>query len=177
MSYCFTSERLGFREWKADDLPPFIKMNKDEAVMEFFPKPLTAEQTTAMVERIQDSFAKFGYGLYAVDELATQSFIGFIGFWHPNFEAEFTPCTEIGWRIQSNKWNKGFATEGAIACLHHAFDALELEEIVSMTAVLNKRSERVMQKIGMQKTLEFQHPNVEKGHPLRPHVLYKIRKI
>ncbi|MBV8251276.1 MAG: GNAT family N-acetyltransferase [Chitinophaga sp.] len=174
--YIFTSARLGFRRWLSGDEAPFAAMNVNEAVMEFFPNTLTPTDTRAMMDRMELHFSKYGYGLYAVDLLATGEFIGFIGFSHPAFEATFTPCVEIGWRLRAEAWGAGLATEGAIRCLQYGFDQLGLEEVVSFTATLNQRSERVMQKIGMTFLTIFNHPSLPTHHPLMPHVLYKINK-
>jgi GrpB-like predicted nucleotidyltransferase (UPF0157 family) len=60
--------------------------------------------------------------------------------------------------------------------LHHAFHDLNLPEVVSFTAVQNKASQRVMEKIGMthNPTDDFDHPRLPEGHALRRHVLYRI---
>ena len=173
-NYLFQSDRLGFRPWKASDEVPFGQMNSDPLVMEFFPKMLTAEENRAFVKRIMDAFAENNSCFYAVDLLETGEFIGFIGFSRPRFEADFTPCVEIGWRLKKEVWGQGLATEGAKRCLEYGFDDLGFEEVFSFTATLNKRSERIMQKIGMSKIGEFDHPKIEKGHRLERHVLYKI---
>ena len=103
-------------------------------------------------------------------------FIGYIGLHHTNFETDFCPCIEIGWRLCENSWGRGYATEGARACLDYAFRQLQLPEIYSFTSLPNRRSERVMQKIGLQKIGEFDHPLVPAGHPLLRHVLYRAEK-
>ena len=149
-------------------------MNQDPAVMEFFPSTMSTAQTSAFVDKIKASFDTKGYGLYAVDELSSQAFIGFIGFWHPSFDLGFSPFIEIGWRLQQKHWNKGFATEGAKACLNFGFEQMQFEAIYSLTAVVNKNSIRVMEKIGMEKMMEFDHPKLDVGHLLEPHVLYRI---
>ncbi len=92
--------RLSLRDWNTHDLAPFIRMNQDSDVMRFFPKPLSPSETTAFYERIQHSFHENGYGLYAVEVKASGEFIGFIGFNRASFEAPFTPCIEIGWRLK-----------------------------------------------------------------------------
>ena len=83
---------------------------------------------------------------------------------------------KIGWRLCENSWGRGYATEGARACLDYAFRQLQLPEIYSFTSLPNRRSERVMQKIGLQKIGEFDHPLVPAGHPLLRHVLYRAEK-
>ncbi|HVI48083.1 MAG TPA: GNAT family N-acetyltransferase [Chitinophaga sp.] len=173
-NYLFRSERLGFRHWQDDDVAVFTEMNRNPDVMEYFPKMLTPEETAGMVERIHTHFREHGYGLYAVDILATEEFIGYIGFTHPRFHAFFTPCIEIGWRLKKSVWGQGYATEGAIRCLQFGFHELQFAEVYSFTAVINHRSENVMKKAGMEKVDAFEHPAIEEGNPLRTHVLYNI---
>lgn len=174
--YIFESERLGFRKWLPSDAEPFASMNGDPVVMEFFPKMLTREESDAFIARIEASFAQYGYEFWAVEEKTSRNFIGFIGFAHPRFEAPFTPCIEIGWRLAKEFWNKGYATEGARACLEYGFNELGFTEVLSFTAVTNVRSERVMQKIGMEKIGEFDHPSVDPASSLYRHVLYRSTK-
>lgn len=174
--YEFTSERLGFRRWKPEDIPLFAALNSDPQVMEYFPSTQTLAQTTDRVRRIHDDFAQHGWGLYATDILDNQEFIGFIGFLYADFPADFTPCNEIGWRLKKSAWGKGYATEGAKRCLQHGFEQLGFTEVYSITALQNQRSEKVMQKIGMHRHGEFDHPKLEKGSWLERHVIYKIVK-
>lgn len=174
MKYKFKSKRLGFRKWKEEDLEPFFKMNADKEVMEFYPKTLTRFESDEFVTKINRMFKDFDYGLYAVDELETKEFIGYVGFWNVTFESEFTPFIEIGWKIKKEKWGQGFATEGAKECLKFGFNNLKLTEIYSLTSKLNLKSERIMQKIKMEKVAEFEHPEIQEGNPLKTHILYKI---
>ena len=92
----------------------------------------------------------------------------------PSFEAFFTPCIEIGWRIQHEFWGNGYATEGALRCLKYGFEALNFKKIYSFTATINAKSENVMQKIGMTKIGAFEHPFLGNSSPLKTHVLYNI---
>ncbi|KAA3600851.1 MAG: N-acetyltransferase [Calditrichaeota bacterium] len=174
--YLFKSERLGFRLWLEEDSIPFAKMNSDSEVMEFFPKTLTLEESNHLVKKIKSMFSQYEYGLYAVDELETGEFIGFIGFWFTSFESYFTPALEIGWRIRREKWFKGYATEGGKRCLKFGFETLNFSEICSLTSKINLKSEKVMQKIGMVKIDEFDHPKIQGDNKLKKHVLYKAKK-
>ncbi|NML21615.1 GNAT family N-acetyltransferase [Pseudoflavitalea sp. G-6-1-2] len=173
-SYLFQSSRLGFRRWKSEDLPQLAALNADPAVMEFFPRPYNYEETEAAIARYDTSFEQNGFCFYAVDRLDTGEFIGFIGFSLARFEADFTPCVEIGWRIMRSQWGYGFATEGAARCLQFAFEELQLKVVYSFTAWNNVKSENVMKKIGMRKTAEFLHPALPVGHELQLHLLYLI---
>ncbi|MEE9348671.1 MAG: GNAT family N-acetyltransferase [Flavobacteriaceae bacterium] len=175
-NYIFTSKRLGFRNWNTSDKKPFFKMCNDKDVMAYFPKTLTKINSDALILRLQNHYQQHNFTFFAVDELETNQFIGFIGLINTSFKAYFTPCVEIGWRLQKESWGKGFATEGAKRCLEYGFNYLNLKKIVAITAPANKNSEQVMLKIGMKKDGEFEHPKLEDGHWLKTEMLYVINK-
>jgi ribosomal-protein-alanine N-acetyltransferase len=170
------TERLVLRTWCDSDRAPFAALNADPVVMEFYSAPLTTAQSDAFVDRIEQAFAEHGWGLWAVEHVDCGAFIGYVGLAPARFEASFTPAVEIGWRLSRDHWGRGYATEGARAALEYGFTTLGLEEIVSFTAPSNVRSQRVMQKLGMTRDPDgdFDHPNVAEGHPIRPHVLFRL---
>jgi ribosomal-protein-alanine N-acetyltransferase len=171
------TERLRLRRWRPEDREPFAAMNADPAVMRYFPGALSRADSDALAERIDAAFAARGFGLWAIEVIESGSFGGFAGLSVPSFEAHFTPCVEIGWRLASAFWNRGYATEAARAALTFGFDVLRLPEIVSFTAAVNAPSRRVMEKLGMthDPADDFEHPRMAVGSPLRPHVLYRVR--
>ncbi len=168
----FSTQRLNLRQWRDTDRDPFAALTSDPEVMEFFPATLAREQSDALIDRHQALLEAGEPSLFAVDVRDTGEFIGFVGLAVPAFEAPFTPCVEIGWRLARASWGHGYASEAATAVLDHGFSALGLSEIVSFTAVRNLRSRAVMERIGMHRVAEFEHPRLPEGHPLRQHVLY-----
>lgn len=172
----FVTPRLVLREWRAEDRAPFVAMNADPAVMRHFPATLTAAETDNLMERNARLFAGHGFGMWAVEERSSGEFAGFIGLAVPELAADFTPCVEIGWRLAARFWNRGLATEGAGAVLRYAYEAVGLDEVVSFTAVGNLPSRRVMEKLGLVFDREFDHPGLDRGHPLCRHVLYRGRR-
>ena len=172
MSYIET-DRLILRSWKEEDLPLFAKMNKDARVMRYFPSILTAEQTESFYNRIQSEFKRNEWGLYAVELKSNGTFIGYVGLHEIGFDADFTPGVEIGWRLDADYHNQGLATEAAKEVLKLAKKKGQ-QRLYSFTAKQNSPSERVMQKIGMKKVGEFEHPNLSSDSPLWTHVLYQI---
>ena len=172
------TERLRLRRWRDSDRAPFAALNSDPAVMEFFPALLTRAESDSMIDRIEATFEERALGLFAVEERGEASFVGYVGLWPANFEAHFTPAIEIGWRLAREFWGKGYATEAARATLRDAFERLSLDEIVSFTSVENRRSQRVMEKLGMERraTDDFDHPALAADHWLAPHVLYRLRR-
>lgn len=171
-----STQRLLLRHWKGDDLQRFAKLNADERVMEFFPSILSQEESNSLAGKIEKELQEKEYGLWAVEVIGIAPFIGFVGLHYQDFPAHFTPCIEIGWRIGFEYWGQGYAFEAAQKVLEYAFTTLKLPQIVSFTTVANQRSRNLMKKLGMTHNLpdDFEHPKLPEGHPLRPHVLYRM---
>ena len=172
------TERLWLRPWREADREPFARLNADPRVMEFFPAALSREESDALADLIQSHIERNGWGLWAVEIPNVVPFAGYVGLARPRFEAHFTPCTEIGWRLGREYWGYGYATEGAQAVLAFGFEELKLDEIVSFTTESNLQSRRVMERIGMthDQADDFDHPGLPAGHKLRRHVLYRKSK-
>jgi ribosomal-protein-alanine N-acetyltransferase len=170
------TERLVLRRWQNSDREHFAAMNADPEVMEHFPATLTRDESDALVDRIEARFEEYGFGFWALEVAETGQFIGFTGLSVPGFEAHFTPAVEVGWRLRRSAWGHGHASEAARRALAFAFDDLELTEVVSFTSHTNRRSQNVMKRIGMTNDPadDFDHPTLEEGHPLRPHVLWRM---
>jgi len=177
------TERLYLRRWRDTDLEPFAELNADREVMRYFPRPLRRAESDALVEKIESHFDDTGFGLWAVD-VANESdqddvrgFIGFVGLLTVPFRARFTPAVEVGWRLRRSAWGKGYATEAATEALREGFEGVGLDEIVSFTSTVNLASQSVMRRIGMTNDPadNFDHPSMNKGHALEPHVLYRVR--
>ncbi|MDJ0900703.1 MAG: GNAT family N-acetyltransferase [Xenococcus sp. MO_188.B8] len=171
------TQRLILRDWQSSDLEPFAQMNADAEVMKYFPASLSRQESDRLVERIENHHQIHGFGLWAVEERSTGSFIGSVGLNMPSFQAHFTPTVEVGWRLARPFWGQGYATEGARKAISYGFEIIELSEIVSFTSQLNLRSIAVMKRLGMtyQTADDFDHPRLPSGHPLQRHVLYRLR--
>lgn len=171
-----TTERLIMRQWQATDFPAYAKINQNPEVMEFYPSMLTPEESHAQAEKFRLQIEQKGWGFWALSLKNDERFIGFVGLNDPTYDLPFSPCVEIGWRIDSAFWRKGYAYEAAQKSLQFGFEVLNLEEIVSFTSTTNLKSKSLMKKLAMTDTQQnFQHPLIADGHPLSEHVLYKIR--
>lgn len=172
--YQFCSERLGFRNWLKTDIAPLYEINLDPAVMEYFPALPTLEETKDFVRRMQLMNVAQRYCYFAVDELETSRFIGFIGLSDQDYPSPYTPCVDIGWRLHKDYWGLGYATEGARRCLDYGFTVLELPQIRSIAPVINKKSIRVMEKIGMHPLGYFEHPKLKNFPKLKSCICYEM---
>jgi RimJ/RimL family protein N-acetyltransferase len=172
------TERLILRRWRHSDREPYARLNADSRIMEFMPSLLSHAESDLLIDRSERHFRQHGFGRCATELAQNGSFIGSIGLAIPPFSAAFTPCVEIGWRLFPDYWGEGLASEGAREVVRYAFEVLGLESLVAFTVPANVRSRRVMEKLGMvhEPTEDFDHPNLPEGHPLRRHVLYRLRR-
>jgi RimJ/RimL family protein N-acetyltransferase len=173
-----STRRLRLRPWRDQDLARFAALNGDPRVMEFMPKTLTRSESDALARRIRDNLAGRGFGLWAVEVPGVADFIGFVGLSIPAFQAPFTPCIEIGWRLAAEHWRHGYATEAARAALNFGFERCRFDEIVAFTVPGNWRSRQVMERLGMTRSAgdDFDHPILPEGHKFRRHVLYRLAR-
>jgi RimJ/RimL family protein N-acetyltransferase len=171
----FNTARLRLRQWKLSDRECFAKLNADPRVMEYFPSVLGRHESDALADRCEALINERGWSFWATERMDTHEFIGFVGLHIPTANLPFSPCVEVGWRLAVKHWGNGYATEAASGALRVGFEQLGLREIVSFTSVLNNRSRRVMEKLGMTFNEEyFEHPSVPEGSELRQHCLYRM---
>jgi ribosomal-protein-alanine N-acetyltransferase len=158
--------RVMLRNWTDDDRQPFAAMCADPLVMAHFPNPLSRAESDATASRVRAHFAEHGYGLWAVD--VDGVFAGWTGLqWS---EVTGTRELEVGWRFARAYWGRGLATEAAQTALSYGLRLVP--SVVSFTAVSNERSWRLMERIGMRREREFDHPRADLPERLRRHVLY-----
>jgi RimJ/RimL family protein N-acetyltransferase len=172
------TDRLLLRPLDEGDRDDFAAMNADADVMTYFVSPMTREESDEAFTRYTSHVKRNGFGFLAARVRSTGAFAGIIGmqvmrFALPNLPQ---PAVEIGWRLNRAQHGYGYATEGARAIVHSAFQEHGLAEVVAITAVNNRPSRHVMDKLGMHHdaSLDFDHPNVPEGHALQRHVLYRL---
>ncbi len=169
-----STPRLILRPWRESDLAPFAALSADPAVMQFFPSLLTAKESDAWVSRAVRHLADHGFGPWAVEAPGVAPFIGVVGLLVVGFAADFTPAVEVLWRLARPHWGQGFATEAAHAAIQDGFNRIGITEVVAFTALPNVPSQRVMERLGMTRSGEFDHPRLPAGHVLRRHVLFRL---
>ena len=170
------SDRLILRTWRDSDFEPFARMNRDPEVMQFYPSAMTEEQSRTRADKLAGYYETPGYRHWIIEAPGAAPFVGVIGLKPVPFDAHFTPAIEVGWRLAKDQWRKGYASEAARAVFQHGFTTCGLEEIVAFTAVINERSRALMDRLGMTRSPadDFENPEMDAAHPLRPHVLHRI---
>jgi RimJ/RimL family protein N-acetyltransferase len=165
------TRRLLLRRWRPQDRVPWAALNADPEVMAHFPSLLSRGQSDALVDAAEEHHERHGFGMWAVE--APEGLVGWCGLQVPPAAVPAGAPVEVGWRLARSAWGRGYATEAGTACLEHAFDVLGLPAVASFTAVVNTRSQAVMQRLAMPRTGTFDHPALPEGHRLRPHVLHR----
>ena len=171
------TDRLILRPWEPRDLDAFAALNADPEVMRFFPAPFTRAESAAYMERALARFVEVKMSFLAAEEAASGDLVGVVGMAPVKPEMPSAPSVEIGWRLARAHWGKGYASEAARGWLAYGFGTLALPEIVAFTYRGNAPSRRVMERLGMSRDPadDFEHPGLAEGHPLRPHVLYRLK--
>jgi RimJ/RimL family protein N-acetyltransferase len=170
--------RLILRPWRDSDVEHWVAMCADARVMEFFPGIEDRSRAEAGASRVREALNRDGFGWWVLEIKGGAEFAGVIALQEIPFEAHFTPAIEVGWRLRYDQWGNGYATEGARAAIDYAFNKLGRGEVVAITAKINTRSQRVMQRLGMthDPAEDFDHPRLEPDHRLYRHVLYRLRR-
>jgi RimJ/RimL family protein N-acetyltransferase len=111
-----------------------------------------AEAATIATARIADFEAMWagspGYGPWAAIEKSSGQLVGHIGL---RVFPEVGGATEVLYMLDDGAWGKGYATEGATAARDYGFEHLELKQLVGLTHPDNLASQKVLEKIGMQR--------------------------
>jgi RimJ/RimL family protein N-acetyltransferase len=172
------TERLLLRHWREEDRDPFAAMNGDPLVMEHLQGPMSRQRSDAFIDRIEAHWDQHGWGLWAVEVPGVAPFVGYVGLWPAGYVGP--DVVEVGWRLSSEHWGRGYATEAAREALRFGFADVGLDEIVSFTVLQNERSWRVMERIGLIRdpSGDFDHPHVDATRypELVRHVLYRLRR-
>jgi RimJ/RimL family protein N-acetyltransferase len=170
--------RLLLREWRDEDAEPFAAMSADPEVMAMLPPLPDRAASDAWIARMQAHLAEYGFAYWAIQLPGAATLIGAIGLSRVRFALPFAPAVEIGWRLARPYWGRGHAFEAARATVDDGFYRLGLKEIVAFTVPANRRSWRLMERLGMTRdpAEDFEHPAFTEDHPLRRSILYRLRR-
>jgi RimJ/RimL family protein N-acetyltransferase len=171
------TSRLRLRPWTEADVPEFMRVTNTPAVMEYLGGVQVPETFLAGFHRVSTSQAENGFCFWIVERLDDHALLGCCGFKIANIGPVIGEI-EIGWRLRADAWGQGYGQEAAQACLAWAWQNLSCPRVVAITATENRKSRRLMEKLGMQRLpeLDFAHPDLPPESPIRLHVTYGIAR-
>ena len=146
MSVTLETERLLLRQFRGSDHPAYAEMCADPEVMRYLGTGVTqnAGEAWRAIASMLGHWQLLGYGMFAIEVKATGELAGRTGFLDP----PGWPGFELGWVLGRDHWGKGYAIEGARACLEYAFGKLARERVISLIRPANERSIRVAERLG-----------------------------
>ncbi len=164
------------REWRDRDARQLQRLCSDLRVMEFLGPPQTMEEIQAVIARQRAHQHNNGYCFWAIELRTTRQMLGFCGIQLGPQDTPIAGLPEIGWRLAYDHWGRSYAREAAEAALDWYWTNIARDAVWSITVPGNLRSWGLMERLGMQRQhdLDFDHPRVPDGSPLKRHITYKI---
>lgn len=141
------TDRLVIREFTQVDIDKVFPLLSDPIVMKHCFGHLDIIGAQKWLNSTIESYKKYGYDFWAAYEKNADTFLGTIGLLNEEIDGKQEPC--LAFMIGRKYWNKGYATEGAMACINYAFKSLKLEKLMATVEIENLQSISVLKKIGM----------------------------
>ncbi len=151
------TKRLLLRRFKRTDVDDLLLLNSDPEVRRFVEdgRPVTKEQLLTDIESwLAADEESTIFGFWAVEEKVSGDFIGW--FHLLSRDTDETKGCEIGYRLVTASWGRGFGTEGSVALIDEAFQETGTARVVAETMSVHSASRRVMEKAGMRLVRTFQ---------------------
>lgn len=169
------TDRLVMRSWRDEDLAPFHAVCSDPAVMATLGPLMSRDEVAALIARMRGIEAEHGHCFWALTLRESGQLIGWCGV----IRGTTGPVQgkgEFGWRIAHSAWGHGYVTEAARAAIEWFLTNRDDDAVWAITAVDNRRSRAVMERLGMQhcRELDFDHPRLASDDPLSRHVTYSL---
>lgn len=172
------TDRLILRAWREADIDPFMRNLDDDHVTRWLGGRQLRDYYVDLYQRMAMAQREQGNCHWIMESRADGAIIGFCGprrGRHPG-----TPIfgeLELGWRLASSHWGRGYAKEAARAaidwCRTYRPDD---KRIIAYTVPGNNASWGLMLGLGMTRRVEmdFDHPDFTPGHPLCRHIVYAM---
>ena len=175
--FTLETKRLVLREWREADVTPFHAICSDPIVMATLGPLMSRDQVASRLAQMQAMQAELGHCFWALERQSDARLLGWCGV----IRGTAGPVggkAELGWRLASDCWGQGYATEAARGAAAWVFTNLPDDAAWAITTVENSGSRAVMKRLGMTHLpqLDFDHPNVPADDPLLRHVTYRITR-
>lgn len=142
------TRRLRLRRWHERDIAPFLAMNRDTEVMQYFSARMSDADAIRAIVQYESNFDTRGYGIWAVEHRETGEFVGSVGL-EPYESGADEQSVAICWKLCRKFWGGNYGYEAASAVVDFAFDYLRVPELIAIVPPHNARSQRLMRRLGL----------------------------
>ena len=167
MKLILKTDRLRLREYVQSDFAGLYAILSDPETMKHYPKPYDEKGTQRWLDWSFDNYARYGFGLWAIERKDTGEFIGDCGITMQNIDGQILP--EIGYHINKEHWRRGYAKEAASAVRDWAFNNTDFEAVYSYMTASNVASYSTAASVGMTCIGEYLEDGV-------PHPVYRMTR-
>jgi RimJ/RimL family protein N-acetyltransferase len=145
----FTTDRLSARRWRTSDVAALLAVYGDAEAMRWVGegRPITLAECEQWLEVTQANYEKRGYGMFALEEQASATVVGFCGIVHPGGQIE----PEVKYAFLRSHWGRGLATEAVLGLVAYGERSHALSYIIATTDPANTASHRVLHKAGFER--------------------------
>ncbi len=144
----------------------YRQMFQDPLFIDCFGVSLSNEKIEYILQRQINYWDKYRFGPLVWFDKKNHHFVGEGGLNHTTVEG--AEVIELTYSLSKEYWGNGFAVEIGKYAIEQAFQKLKLPRIFCFTMPSNRRSLRVMQKLGFTYQKDFIHANL-------PHQLYSLK--
>jgi ribosomal-protein-alanine N-acetyltransferase len=139
------TSRLRLRMFRPEDLDAMCAITRDAEVMRYIGhgRPLTREETRENLSRIVSAFRRRGFGRWALELKETGALVGYCSLGNEEVGVE------LAYMLSRGAWGRGLALEAGRASLRYGFERLGVGSIAGLTMQDNRRSRRVLERLGM----------------------------
>jgi RimJ/RimL family protein N-acetyltransferase len=145
--FVLETERLWLRELTLDDVDDLHEVLGDAHSMRFYPHPFSREEVLGWIEWARRSYAEHGHGLWGLVLKESGELVGDCGL--AVHEVDGDRLVEVGYHVKPSHQRRGLATEAALVCRDHAFEAVGVDRLIALVRVENAPSAEVAHNVGM----------------------------
>jgi RimJ/RimL family protein N-acetyltransferase len=145
--FVLETERLWLRELTLEDVDGLQEVLGDPDSMRFYPHPFSRDEVVGWVEWARRSYAQHGHGLWGLILKVSGELVGDCGLMVQSVDGD--PMVEVGYHVKPSHQRRGLATEAALACRDHAFEAIGVDRLIALVRAENEPSAGVARNVGM----------------------------
>ena len=140
------TQRLYLRQMTMADAANAYELNSDPEVIRYTGDVAFENVAAAALFLVNyKDYEKHGVGRWAVIRKVDGAWLGWCGLKYMPENKE----VDLGYRLHQRYWNKGYATEAAIACVQYGLETCNYPFIVGRVVQENIGSIKVLEKAGL----------------------------